>query len=321
MKGVRRRPSFSPTPMIIGRREALRVIDNIGHRRGKRRNKVAQTPFKVPIRTVGVSYQAEIFDHLYSRQTLPETLSEIFQSGVTAPMRSKIIEWIFMTCNKYQVSRSSIFAAVSILDRSLCTLRSDEDKFQLMGATALFIAVKMFNTNAFSLQSLHEECAGAYSIQDFICCEAEILSAINYDVSTPSVVDFLELHESALGSFKSLKNLMWFIADLHLQFSSFLRFKASTIACAVLFVAIHALGEPISQPILSKLVTNEDWKDLYYCIEELTRVIMALIGKTKTSILEKINPEEYRKMKQLIDVPSLPSIEEYLLLFPNVDLE
>ena len=270
MKGVRRRPSFSPTPMIMGRRDALRVIDNISQKRGKRRTKVAQTPFKVPIRSIGISYASEILDHLYTRQISPDALSEIFQSGVTAQMRSKLIEWIFATCYKYSVSRNAIFAAVSILDRSLCTLRSDEDKFQLLGATALFISAKMFNSTAFSLQSLVEECAGAYSSQDFLKCEGEMLGAINFDVNIPSVADFLELHESAFGSFKSLQNLMWFLADIHLQFSSFLRFRASTIACAILFVAVHALGEPISQPILSKLVTNEDWKDLYNCIEELT---------------------------------------------------
>lgn len=321
MKGVRRRPSFSPVPMAKGLRAPLQAIENMGQSRGKRKQKVAKTPLKSAIRPIGFSYAHEILEHLYSRQTKNDSLSEIYQSGVTTQMRSKLIEWMYIFCTNMNLPRNVTYSAVSVLDRSLCQLRSNEDKFQLLGATCIFIATKMHNTELFPLKKFVEECANAYTTNDFLQCETEILQAINYDVSVPTVADFLELHESSLGTFKSLQNLMWFLSDVQMQFSAFLRFKASTISIAVMIYALHILEEPIMQPYLNKLVAYEDWKQLFNCIEELSRVIMALVGKTKTSVIEKTSPDEYRKMKHLIGVPSLPSIEEFLTLFPNVDIE
>ena len=323
MKSTRRkRPSFSPIPMITGQRTPLQIIDNsFSQNRNKKRARIAQTPLKVVMRPIVFSFTPEIFEHLYSRQVQKDALLEIFQSGITTQMRSKLIEWMFILCKNLNISRNIMYSAVSILDRSWFQLRTNEDKYQLLGATCVFISTKVLNTQVFPLKKFVEECANVYTSQDFLQCESEILQAINYDVNVPTVADFIDIHESTLESFKSLKNMIWFLADVQLQFSAFLRFKASTISIAVIIYALHCLNEPITQQCLSKLVTYEDWKPLYNCIEELSRVIMGLVGKTKTSVLEKIMPEEFRRLKHAIGVPSLPPIQDFLTLFPNVDLE
>ena len=323
MKGVRRkRPSFSPIPMITGQRTPLQIIDNsFGQNRNQKRKRIAQTPLKVVMGPIAFSYPPDVIEYLYSRQIKTDALSEIYQSGITTQMRSKLIEWMITFCKNLNFSRNVMYCAVSLLDRSLFQLRSNEDKFQLLGATCVFISTKMLNTQLLPLRKFVEECANAYTTNDFLQCESDILQVVNYDVSVPTVADFLDIHEATLDSFKSLRNMIWFLADVQLQFSAFLRFKASTISIAIIIYALHCLGEPITQPCLGKLVAYEDWTSLYNCIEELARVIMGLVGKTKTSVLEKTMPDEYRRLKHLIGVPSLPPIQDYLKLFPNVDLE
>ena len=232
MKGGRRRPSFSPTPIIPNRRKPLSTVDNSLQNRDKYRLSKQRIAISIP--NLDFSYAPEIYDHLYSRQVKQDMLSEIVQSGITPDMRSQLISWMFTICSNFKIPRDIIFCAISILDRSLCKLGSDKEKFQLLGATAIFVSAKMQSLKIIPIAELINECANAYTSKDFIECENNVLVALNYDVNVPTVADFLEMSESATIKFKPLHSLLWLVANILIQFSSFLRFKASTISTAII---------------------------------------------------------------------------------------
>jgi len=314
-----RRPSFSPTPTISKRnRTPLAIVDNSGNSRQQQRQMRSKTPFRGGSKPIGFNYAKDIYEHLISRQQFVDTM---FHSYVSPQTRSTIIEWLFIICHHFGTPRSVIHATIGILDRCLKSMPVEKNSFQLIGATCLFLSLKMHAPKTIPLSKIAEECANQFSTSDFLECETQILESINYDLSNPTVLDFLDLHEANLASYKSLQQIIWFISDIHLQFSAFLRFRISTISNAIVIYSLHLFGESILQPGLKSLLLHENWKELYECIEEIHGLLVSLFNKKKTCIIEKIQPEISKKMKDLIGVPSLPSIISYLSLFPEVDLD
>ena len=321
-----RRSSFSPPPVIQNRRAPLTVLENVAPVRKKQLH-VHLPPLAPPkemfclfAEDLDSGYKKQILENLYSRQVQHDTLLEIVQSGVTTQMRSQLIEWMFALCCHFKTSRDIIFIAVSILDRSLCKLRSDKEKFQLLGATCIHIAVKLQGTHVIEIKELMKECGHAYTGIDFLQCENDILQALDYDLTTPTLADFISIHETIMNTYSPFNNLVWSLANLQIQFSSFLRFKASTVSTSILIYSVYCFNEPINQPCLISLAQKEDWNELFRCIEELVRVLMEIVGKTKHTILEKIRPLDFRKMKQSIGVPSIISFEEFFQLYPKLKL-
>ena len=323
---MRRRPrraSFSPPPVIQKRRMPLSVLENVDSNSNKlkQRKQIGKSEkFSFFLDIKKCNYGPQILENLYEAQVQNDTLQEIVQSGVTTEMRSLLVEWMFSLCSHFKTPQDIIFIAISILDRALCKLRTDKEKFQLLGATCVHIAVKLHSSFLIEIRSLIRQCGQAYKASDFLQCESDILNALEFDVRKPNISDFISIYDNSLKAYAPFHSLVLFLEKMQLQFSSFLRFKASTVAAAILIYSVHCFNEPINQPFLIALAAREDWKELFRCIEELVRVLMEIIGKTKTTVLEKLQPNEFKKMKKSVGVPSIISFEEYFTLFPNLKL-
>ena len=321
-KRPNRRPSFSPTPTISKRqRTPLASIENSTNSRQQSRNLRSKSPFRGTSKILPFNYSQEVFNYLIFRQIPGEPLSEFFQSGISSQMRSKIVDWMFLIFSRYQTNKNVIYTAVSILDRTLKYISIDKENLQLLGATSLFLSYKLHAPKTIPLKKIVEECGEVYTNLDIIDFESKILDILNFELNIPTVVDFIELYEPSLNNYKSLHLLIWFLSDIHLLFSSFLRFKSSTISNSIFIYSLNCLGDSICQPFIKNIIINEDWKELYLCIEEIHKILICIINKTKYCTLEKIQPENFKKIKELIGTPTLPSIPTYLSLFPQIDLD
>ena len=316
----KRRPSFSPPPVVQNRRAPLSVLENTMPSTKNYQKSHSKENLSVFNYKLDFNYKSEILENMYLNQIQNDMLQEIVQSGITTEMRCQLVEWMISLCFHFHTTRDVLFTAVSILDQALCKLHSDKENLQLLGASCIHIAVKLQSTYVLDTHQLSKQCANAYTPQDIQRTEMEVLRALDFNITTPTVYDFLSIHEPLFENHAPFNSLVWFIAALQLQFSSFLRFKVSTVATAILVYCAHCFDEPIGQPCLIKLAQREDWKELFMCIEELCRVLMEIIGKMKTSVLENLKKKEFSKMKKMVGIPSIIDFEDYFSLYPNLKL-
>mmetsp|Transcript_8857 Transcript_8857/g.26546 ORF Transcript_8857/g.26546 Transcript_8857/m.26546 type:complete len:332 (-) Transcript_8857:41-1036(-) len=118
--------------------------------------------------------------------------------AVDASSRAKMIEWMFSIVDCYGFDRDTVSVATSVSDRFLSkeTVKAREvlrnqKQFQIVFITALHIAVKMREPVQMDGSLLSQLSRGTYSAQDFIDCERQLISGVQWRVNCPTVMEFV----------------------------------------------------------------------------------------------------------------------------------
>ena len=108
-----------------------------------------------------------------------------------------MVKWLQQMQFTLNLSPNTVFIAMSIFDRYLCSGRGgstraleDKCKFQLAAITAYYAAVKNHEPVVLGIHMLLIVCCHAYTKDDFVSMEMNILSAINWRMSCHTVMDY-----------------------------------------------------------------------------------------------------------------------------------
>uniref|UniRef100_A0A7S4JQT0 Cyclin-like domain-containing protein n=1 Tax=Odontella aurita TaxID=265563 RepID=A0A7S4JQT0_9STRA len=130
-------------------------------------------------------------------ETLPCGTS-LDTDAVDASCRAKMIEWLFSIVDYCGFDRDTVSVAASLSDQFLSRQTvdarealSDRSQFQLVFITALHIAVKTREPMQMDGTLLSKLSRGKYSVHDFITCERQLLSGVNWRVNCPTAMEFV----------------------------------------------------------------------------------------------------------------------------------
>jgi hypothetical protein len=141
-----------------------------------------------------------------------------YAGGLDESSRKAMVSWLHQVQQTLQLNPDCVYRAMSIFDRYLCSgrgssVRALKDKctFQLAAITSFYTAVKIHEPIVLGLDSLLVIVRHAYTEDDFISMEQDILLAIDWRVSSHTAMDYaralLELIREDL-SFTAMKNLI-----------------------------------------------------------------------------------------------------------------
>ena len=141
-----------------------------------------------------------------------------YAGGLDESSRKAMVSWLQQVQQTLQLNSDCVFRAMSIFDRYLCSgrgssVRALKDKctFQLAAITSFYTAVKIHEPIVLGLDSLLVIVRHAYTEDDFISMEQDILSAIDWRVSSHTAMDYaralLELIREDLSS-TAMNNLI-----------------------------------------------------------------------------------------------------------------
>ncbi|KAI5126309.1 hypothetical protein NEPAR04_0080 [Nematocida parisii] len=97
------------------------------------------------------------------------------KSQITMKMRQTLLEWMYDVKVDYKLASSIYQVAVRITDKYFLITALPKEKYQLVGAVSLFIANKLMACKSRSLMAYVDVCDGAYSKEEFLVCERDIL--------------------------------------------------------------------------------------------------------------------------------------------------
>ena len=119
------------------------------------------------------------------------------RKSVDDSCRKSMVTWLQQVQSTLKLSPDSVWIAMSIFDRYLCSGRGgsaraleDKSKFQLAAITAFYTAVKIHEPVVLGIDMLLVVCRHAYTEDDFASMEMDILSAINWRVSCHTAIDY-----------------------------------------------------------------------------------------------------------------------------------
>jgi len=112
---------------------------------------------------------------------------------VDSRCRRLMVDWCFAVVDAFALSRETVGAAMSILDRYLSSGNGKSrdalkcpQTYQMAVITSLFMAIKIHEPSVLGIQLLVKLCRGVYEERDIVATESDILSALEWRVYASS---------------------------------------------------------------------------------------------------------------------------------------
>ena len=140
-------------------------------------------------------YQDEIIEYLLSleheKRINPNYM--VAQKDINEKMRIILIDWLIEVHLKFKLLPETLFLTINFIDRYLEKNQTSRDKLQLIAVSSLLIACKYEEIYPPEISSFVYITDNAYKKEDILNYELKILSALDYDVTYPTPLRFLEI--------------------------------------------------------------------------------------------------------------------------------
>ncbi|XP_051900686.1 G2/mitotic-specific cyclin-B3-like isoform X2 [Pristis pectinata] len=133
----------------------------------------------------------------------------------------------------------TLYLAVKMVDRFLSKQLCGRDTLQLVGATCLLIAAKFEEFCPLYVDDFLYICDGSYRREEMLKMERQILQVLDFDINAPTAYHFLRHFGKCTAVGLKTLTLARYICELTLQDYSYVGEWASSVASAVLCLAIR----------------------------------------------------------------------------------
>jgi len=121
--------------------------------------------------------------------------------------RHEMFDWAYAVCRTFNIDNIVLEVAFNVLDRYIAVELSSSDEiiggnlpvtredFQLFSMVSIYIASKIFNRHQkLELSDLIDMAQNYYTQDDITTTECDILSALNWHVHPPTVIDYCDVY-------------------------------------------------------------------------------------------------------------------------------
>ena len=121
------------------------------------------------------------------------------QKDINEKMRIILIDWLIEVHLKFKLLPETLFLTINFIDRYLQKNQTSRDKLQLIAVSSLLIACKYEEIYPPEISSFVYITDNAYKKEDILNYELKILTSLDYDVTYPTPLRFLEILIIKLG--------------------------------------------------------------------------------------------------------------------------
>ena len=248
-------------------------------------------------------YQEEIIPYLISlehkKRINPYYMSK--QTDINEKMRMILIDWLTEVHLKFKLLPETLFLTINFIDRYLQNNQTPRDKLQLIAVSSLLIACKYEEIYPPEISSFVYITDNAYNKEDILNYEIKILGDLEYDLTYPTPLRFLEILIIKLNLNKDFmfENKMKYLIELCLSKLIFYQYSylELVIGCCLLLCEkegnINRSHNVINQ---FKLVQNEEkLEKIKNCVFELKK-LLEYINENKNvfkGVRQKYSMEKY----------------------------
>lgn len=208
------------------------------------------------------------------------------QKFISKQMRFIIFNWLLENAHCFRLKLRSLFLAGNIMDRYLAKHTLLKEKFQLVGVTALFIASKYEDVRPPSLRQMGFMLDEWHEKNDILKTEAEMITALNFDLNVHLVIDIAEMMLKILKV--EDQNIIDLVNEVLLVLACYHyidKFEADKLsAFAIAYAYRHYNQSPTGLDGLCRITDCEYW----YFHRKVKKVLTSMV-KEKLEGLDRMN--------------------------------
>jgi len=222
------------------------------------------------------------------------------QVHVNAKMRGILVDWLVSVQQKYKMKAETLFLAVTFLDRYLEKKHTTPRRYlQLVGITALMVAAKYEEMYPPQIADFVYVTDKAYSREEILKMEVTMLSALDFQVCTPTAMQFLERYQSVNGCKEAHRFLAQYLLEMALPDYSMLKYSASLRAAASVFLSNKLLRQHPSWPSSMAKASNYVESNLKECAKEMCALLEHAESNSLQAVRRKYSQPKYHAVAKL----------------------
>ena len=230
------------------------------------------------------------------------------QNEINEQMRSILIDWIIDVHYKFQFRDETLFMTILIIDR-FCTIRQiSRIKLQLLGVTAMMIACKHEEIDLPKMEDFIYITDNAYTKEDIVNLEFEILIALNFELLYPSPIKFFEYLSVNFNFDKKAHCMGKYLMESFLLDMKYVKYKASVISCACVYIVMKFFKMEGYQESYSNkyfLLNENERLPVGHGVKDCAQDICIFVDNIKNSnylaCFKKYSKDEFEKVALLIE--------------------
>ena len=166
-------------------------------------------------------------------------------------MRGILVDWLIDVHLKFKLVNETMFLCVNLIDRYLETTQVSRTKLQLVGVTCMFIASKYEEIYPPDLRDFVYVTDKAYTKQQILQCEGQILLALNFNITFNSSYLFLQRFNKLTEQGEQCYWLSRYLIELALVEYGMIKFSQKMIAAAALYLSCKIFKKPAWSQLLT----------------------------------------------------------------------
>lgn len=239
-------------------------------------------------------YQGTIMCYLRAREPIYQINFQYLkkQQDISHKMRSILIDWIVDVCSKYRLLPQTLFMTVNLIDRYLAQKQVLRQHLQLIGVACLMIVGKFEEIYPPVLKDYVSVCDNAYTKEQILAIEADILVSLDFDITQTSSFSFLQLIQQKFQlDEKSFAFARYILENALLDIES-LKYGNLFLATGALFLVNRIFKRGAWNTEHCKF-TGVDEKEAKRCARDLFLMIQRVEGTNLTAVKRKFWKKEF----------------------------
>jgi len=157
--------------------------------------------------------------------------------------RRKLLNWLFPITRSHKCNSAVVYKMTQLIDVYLskrAEFRSNQ--MQLIGSVALLLASKYHDRIPVPFESMVEFAGGAFSYNDLVLGEMQLLETIDFNLTNPMILDYIQwflLHFSQEKHQSALKRVSLYLAESLMLEGDFLGVKPMYHATVAVYWALQ----------------------------------------------------------------------------------
>jgi len=173
----------------------------------------------------------------------------------TRKERATAIDWLVQIQESFELNHETMYLAVKLMDLFISKSQPQsliKSIFQLIPCAAVFIASKVEERSAPTIEDLLYLCKNAYSADQLKKMEREMLRVVGFDLGVPLSYSFLRRYGRVIKAPMQLLTTARYYLEVSLHYLKFCTMSESKVAAACLLLALRVTKTGDWNPILEK---------------------------------------------------------------------
>jgi len=220
------------------------------------------------------------------------------QADINEKMRAILVDWLVDVHLKFKLLPETLFLTVNLIDRYLNQVPVSRQKLQLVGVGAMLIAAKYEEIYPPEVKEFEYVTDKAYNKAEILDMEGKILGCLNFNLTTPSSLKFLERYAMLAQTDEKMLNMAKYLLELALVEYKMLKYSPSNIACSAIYL-INKINKREGWP--SNMAKNTKYAEtqLRPCAKDLCMLLQNVGKSSLQAVRRKFSSSKYTQASKI----------------------